>query len=81
MKAGLIRSLAHPGGNVTGVHFLPDELGAKGLELLREVLPNVERIAAFYKADNPGAFLVVTETERRRLTGPAIRPAAHSRCR
>ena len=65
VKAGLVRSLAHPGGNLTGVSFLPDELGAKGLETLREVLPNVGRIASLYKADNPGALLVVTETERR----------------
>ena len=65
VKAGLVRSLAHPGGNLTGVNFLPDELGAKGLETLREVLPNVGRIASLYKADNPGALLVVTETERR----------------
>jgi putative ABC transport system substrate-binding protein len=65
VKAGLVRSLAHPGANVTGVSFLPDELGAKGLQTLREVLPNVTRVAALYKADNPGALLVVTETERR----------------
>jgi putative ABC transport system substrate-binding protein len=65
VKAGLVRSLAHPGGNVTGVSFLPDELGAKGLQTLREVVPNVTRIAALYKADNPGGLLVVTETERR----------------
>jgi putative ABC transport system substrate-binding protein len=59
VKAGLVRSLAHPGGNVTG------ELGAKGIQTLREVLPNVTRIAALYTADNPGGLLVVTETERR----------------
>ncbi len=65
VKAGLIRSLAHPGGNVTGLSFLPDVLGAKAIEALRQTVPGVSRVAAFYKADNPGALLVVNETERR----------------
>jgi putative ABC transport system substrate-binding protein len=65
VKSGLVHSLAHPGGNVTGLSFMPDELGAKGLELLREVRPNLVRVTSLYKADNPGALLVVTETERR----------------
>jgi putative tryptophan/tyrosine transport system substrate-binding protein len=65
VKAGLVRSLAHPGANVTGLSFLPDVLGAKAIEALRQTIPTVSRIAAFYKADNPGALLVVTETERR----------------
>ena len=62
---GLVASLARPGGNVTGLSFMPDELGAKGLEMLHEILPGVTRVASIYKADNPGALLVVTETERR----------------
>ena len=62
---GLVASLASPGGNVTGVSFMPDELGAKGIQLLVEVVPSIARVAALYKADNPGALLVVTETERR----------------
>jgi putative ABC transport system substrate-binding protein len=65
VKAGLVRSLSHPGGNVTGLSFMPDVLGAKAIEALRRTLPGVARIAAFYKGDNPGALLVVTETERR----------------
>jgi ABC-type uncharacterized transport system substrate-binding protein len=62
---GLVASLARPGGNVTGVSFMPDELGAKGVQVLHETLPNITRVGALYKADNPGALLVVTETERR----------------
>ena len=62
---GLLASLARPGGNVTGLAFMPDELGAKGLQLLREVLPATTRIGALYRGDNPGALVVVTETERR----------------
>ncbi|HTY80723.1 MAG TPA: ABC transporter substrate-binding protein [Candidatus Bathyarchaeia archaeon] len=62
---GLVASLARPGGNVTGLNFMPDELGAKGIELLHEMLPSITRVAALYWADNPGALFVVTETERR----------------
>jgi len=65
VKAGLVRSLGRPGGNVTGLSFLPDVLGAKAIEALHQTIPTVSRVAAFYKADNPGALLVVTETERR----------------
>jgi len=65
VKTGLVQSLAHPGANVTGLSFMPDVLGAKAIEALCQTLPNVSRVAAFYKADNPGALLVVTETERR----------------
>jgi putative ABC transport system substrate-binding protein len=62
---GLVASLGRPGGNVTGVAFMPDELGAKGVQVLHEILPRITRVAALYKGDNPGALLVVTETERR----------------
>lgn len=65
VKSGLVRSLARPGENVTGVSFMPDVLGAKAIEALSQTLPALSRVAAFYKADNPGALLVVTETERR----------------
>jgi putative tryptophan/tyrosine transport system substrate-binding protein len=65
VQAGLVRSLAHPGANVTGVSFMPDVLGAKAIEALSQTIPTLSRVAAFYKADNPGALLVVTETERR----------------
>jgi putative ABC transport system substrate-binding protein len=65
VKAGLVRSLARPGANVTGVSFLPDVLGAKAIEALSQTIPALSRVAAFYKGDNPGALLVVTETERR----------------
>jgi putative ABC transport system substrate-binding protein len=65
VKAGLIASLAHPGGNVTGMSFMPGELAAKGLEMLRETIPTVSRVAALYRGDNPGAVLSIDETERR----------------
>lgn len=65
VKSGLVSNLARPDGNVTGLSFMPDELGAKGLEMLRETLPKISRVAALYQGDNPGALIVVSETERR----------------
>ena len=65
VKSGLVPSLARPGGNITGLSFMPDELGAKGIEMLREILPKVSRVAALFQGDNPGAVVVIRETQRR----------------
>jgi putative ABC transport system substrate-binding protein len=51
---GLIESLAHPGGNVTGVTILSRELGGKRLELLKEAVPKIARVAILYDAASPG---------------------------
>jgi putative ABC transport system substrate-binding protein len=48
VEAGLIKSLAHPGGNVTGLTNLNRELGGKQLELLKEAVPNLARVAVLY---------------------------------
>jgi putative tryptophan/tyrosine transport system substrate-binding protein len=65
VQSGLIASLARPGGNITGLSFMPEELGAKGIELLREALPGASRMGALYQGDNPGALLVVNAVESR----------------
>ena len=65
VKSGLVASLARPGGNVTGVSFMPDALGPKGVELLRETLPKISRMAALYQGDNPGAVVIVDEVVRK----------------
>lgn len=65
VKSGLVASLAHPGGNVTGLSFMPDALGPKGVELLRETLPRISRMAALYQGDNPGAVVIVDEVVRK----------------
>jgi putative tryptophan/tyrosine transport system substrate-binding protein len=53
VAAGLVASLARPGGNVTGsTYFLP-QLMAKRLELLKEAMPHITRVAILVKPDNP----------------------------
>src|SRR5438034_999232 len=50
---GLVASLAHPGGNTTGTSIVSWELFAKRVELLRQVLPNVSRVAVLINRFNP----------------------------
>ena len=64
VKSGLVASLARPGGNVTGLSFMPDTLGPKGVELLHEILPKATRMAALYQGNNTGAAIIVDEVER-----------------
>src|SRR5215475_11591562 len=53
VEAGLVESLARPGGNVTGLTILNPELGGKRLELLKEAVPKVARVAVLYDPANP----------------------------
>jgi ABC-type uncharacterized transport system substrate-binding protein len=59
--AGLVQSLARPGGNVTGITTLSRELGGKRLELLKEAVPKIARVAVLYDAASPGIVLDVKE--------------------
>ena len=67
--AGLVTSLAKPGGNVTGLSIQANELAGKRLELLREVMPQLRRLAIMFNADNTQPVLEMGETqaEARRL--------------
>jgi putative ABC transport system substrate-binding protein len=50
---GVVPSLSHPGGNITGLASISTEMDAKRLELLREVIPHVSHIAVLWNASNP----------------------------
>lgn len=63
VRDGLVASLARPGGNVTGMSIFVPEVTGKRLELLREILPNLARIATIWNADNPGNLPLVRDTE------------------
>jgi ABC-type uncharacterized transport system substrate-binding protein len=60
---GVIASLNQPGGNVTGVSLIAQELGAKRLELLRELMPHARVIAVLINPDNPATATEVTDAE------------------
>jgi putative tryptophan/tyrosine transport system substrate-binding protein len=55
---GIITSLAHPGGNITGFSNIEPTMGAKWLELLKEVAPNVARVTLMFHVDNDAAVLL-----------------------
>ena len=50
---GLVASLAHPGGNVTGLSMMTTDLSAKRLQLLKEVMPRLTRVAVLWNPDTP----------------------------
>jgi putative tryptophan/tyrosine transport system substrate-binding protein len=62
VEAGLVESLARPGGNVTGITNLSTELGGKRLELLKEAAPKVARVAVLYDPAAPGSLRELKET-------------------
>lgn len=57
VATGLAASLAHPGGNVTGVSDVAGELSAKRLALLKEAVPGVRKVAVLWNADDLGMTL------------------------
>ena len=61
--AGFVASLARPGGNVTGLSLMAPELSGKKLELLKEIVPKLSRVAVFGTSTLPGNAQSVKETE------------------
>jgi putative tryptophan/tyrosine transport system substrate-binding protein len=59
VRAGLVASLAHPGGNTTGFALLAPETDQKALGLLKEILPNAKRLAMIFDPNNQGMMLRV----------------------
>src|SRR5581483_510671 len=60
---GFVASLAHPGGNLTGLSNLEPTLGAKWVDLLRETAPAVKRIAFIYNPANPGGRVTLASAQ------------------
>ena len=74
VQLGLVASLAHPGGNITGMTTLSADLSIKQLELLKAAVPRATRIAVVWNPDNPWHPLVVKELRaERRLPGVQLR--------
>jgi putative ABC transport system substrate-binding protein len=61
VAAGFVESLARPGGNITGLSSLGGELGGKRLELLKEAVTKVARVAVLYNPANQSSVLAVKE--------------------
>jgi putative tryptophan/tyrosine transport system substrate-binding protein len=60
---GIVASLARPGGNITGLSTLAPELSGKRLELLKEILPKLSRVAVFRTSTQPGIAQTLNDVE------------------
>ena len=60
---GFVASLARPGGNITGLSTLYPEISGKQLELLKEIVPRLSRVAVLGNSTNPGNAQALKETE------------------
>jgi putative ABC transport system substrate-binding protein len=63
VAAGLIDSLARPGGNITGIATLRRDLSGKRLELLKEVVPGISRVGILWDSNAPGPTVAFKEYE------------------
>jgi len=63
VESGLVSSLARPGGNVTGLSLMHPDLSGKRLELLKEIIPKVSRVAVLSNSSNPIIPPLLRETE------------------
>jgi putative ABC transport system substrate-binding protein len=76
VASGFVQSLAHPGGNVTGLSLQSSEIGTKRLEILREAIPGLKHLAVMANAGYPGSAresAAVQEAARRLgLTADAL---------
>ncbi len=72
---GLIASLARPGNNTTGISNMIQDMSAKGLELIREVVPTAKTIATLFNPNNPGSRLILEDVRSQAVKlGMTIEP-------
>jgi putative ABC transport system substrate-binding protein len=64
VRAGYVASLARPGGNITAVSFLSPDVSAKLLEVLKDALPKMSRVAVLWNSANPTKAVDFDETQR-----------------
>ncbi|MBK9608617.1 MAG: ABC transporter substrate-binding protein [Betaproteobacteria bacterium] len=69
--AGLVKTLARPGGNITGLSSLGTDVGAKHLEMLRRVVPNLSRVAVLLNPGNPSRSLILKSIQSAALNANA----------
>lgn len=69
-RTGLVASLSRPGGNMTGISNVADELGAKRIETLKTLIPQISKIVVLWNSGNPGVALILRELEN---ASPALR--------
>ena len=67
--AGLVTSLAHPGGNVTGNTILGPDLSSKRLQLIKELIPSISRVAFLWNPDNASNAIILKEL---RVAAPVL---------
>jgi putative ABC transport system substrate-binding protein len=63
IRSGIVASLAHPGGNITGMSLLASDLWPKRLELLKEMFPKVSKVAIFWNKSNAGMAIEAKATQ------------------
>jgi putative ABC transport system substrate-binding protein len=63
VRNGFVASLARPGGNITGLSILAPEISGKQLEILKEAVPTLARVAVLGTSTNPGNAIALKETE------------------
>ena len=63
VRAGLVASLARPGGNITGNTILGPDIGPKRLQLIKEVIPSVSRVAFLWNPDNASNVAILEELQ------------------
>ena len=75
VASGFVKSLARPGGNVTGLSTLSPEISGKQLSLLKEIIPKISRVAVLWNSKTPGHRQMIEESEKAAsVTGLTIQP-------
>ena len=77
--AGYVASLPRPGGNVTGVSHLSPDIAAKGLELLKELMPSTRLIVVLFPVSpNPSSLSMLVKKYARALKGTGKQIGIHA---